>query len=192
MYTSAATATRKLRMTPRNARWIRRLPIKVWSPVYGWVSISRPQSDLLAYVNGHGTAGTLAALAEVAPLVGYADAGGVSRGLASLHKLELIALVAQRGPGGGVAAWVRRGAIIRRQLGELMTAALEAKSAAARGIVATIGNVPLRLPGRTTVVATIPTDQRAPPGQTAISVALRRARELLDPALFPDQARRRG
>jgi hypothetical protein len=115
----------------------------------------------------------------------------------ALERTALIGRSATRGRRGSTVAWVRAGVLLKMPLGTMMRNAL---AAIARARAA--GNVPpLEQPRTTTTVgvsngvrggtfrADRPLDTPAPPGQRPVAAAMRAARRLLDPRLFPDQAR---
>jgi DNA-binding MarR family transcriptional regulator len=182
MYQSAATDNPASRMTPRAAVWIDRLPIKVHSPGLGrTVRISEQQRALLVIL-AHRPAQRLRPLAAEA---GYADAAGVSRALRALERTGIIARSSTRGRRGSTVAWVRAGARMLRGLADLMREALER---------ARPGNVSAYTEQRTYVLPGQRVDTfRTQLGvRSPISTAMRAARALLDPALFPDQARPGG
>jgi len=121
--------------SPRAARFIAALPVEVWSPgLERTVRISEQQKRLsTAIAKRHSWR-----LRELAAATGYANAGTVSRALAQLDRLGFAAHSSTRGRKGSTVAWIRAGAMMGRELAELMRIAFErAKALRARPNVST-------------------------------------------------------
>jgi hypothetical protein len=108
--------------SPRAARFIAALPVEVWSPgLERTVRISEQQKRLsVAIAQRHSWR-----LRELAAATGYANAGTVSRALAQLDRLGFAAHSSSRGRKGSTVAWIRAGAMLGRELAELMRIAFE-------------------------------------------------------------------
>jgi hypothetical protein len=125
--------------TPRRQRFIDRLPEQVWSPFLGRATRWSPQQVAIA------TAATRhpgLTQREVASRVGCSQ-GSVSKTLALMKRLGVLAVSTTRGRFGSTVAWLRRG--VRRMIPPLQNGYISRIDRVGGGGIIQRGGPPRRL-----------------------------------------------